>query len=320
MIDVMEKKVLSGQTLTRGEALDLAHVRDTEALCRAANRIRRHFCGDAFDLCAIINGKSGRCSENCKYCAQSICYAVPIREYPLLEEDYLAAAAAAEWSAGVGRFSVVTAGRTLTESETEAVCQAYQAIGAASGISCCASHGLLNYDQLCRLRAAGVRRYHCNLETCRRRFSLVCTTHTYDEKLHTLAAARKAGLELCSGGIIGMGENMADRIDLALELRGLQVDSVPLNVLTPIPGTPYEKIPLLSEEEVCRTAALFRFLLPQTVIRIAAGRGRMADKGAALFRSGINGAITGDMLTTAGITVSADRAMLAELGFQVTAL
>ena len=316
-IEEAKRRALAGDGVSREEALALFATDDLAALCAAADEIRQARCGNAFDLCSIVNGKCGRCSEDCRFCAQSARYPAETGAYPLLAADELTARAKADHGQGVQRFSIVTAGRTLSETETEAVCAAVRSIRAACGVSVCASHGLLSYEQLVRLRQAGVTRYHCNLEASRRYFPQVCTTHTYDDKLEVIRSAQRAGLSVCSGLILGMGETAADRIDLALDLRALGVRSVPVNVLTPIPGTPFARLPALTEDEVCRTAAVFRFILPGAAIRMAAGRGKFEDKGARIFRSGANAAITGDMLTTAGITVARDLTLLASLGFEV---
>lgn len=316
-IEQAMQSALHGQGVSREQALALYETDDLETLCRAADEIRQARCGKAFDLCSIVNGKCGRCSEDCRFCAQSSRYPADTEPYPLLAANELAARAKEDDAAGVQRFSIVTAGRTLSDAETDAVCAAVRAIRETCDVSVCGSHGLLTYEQLLRLRQAGVTRYHCNLEASRRYFPQVCTTHTYDDKLAVIRNAMRAGLSVCSGLIIGMGETVADRIDLALDLRALGVCSVPVNVLTPIPGTPFEQLPALTEDEVCRTVAVFRFVLPQAAIRMAAGRGKFEDKGARIFGSGANAAITGDMLTTAGITVARDLAMLHQLGFEV---
>ena len=184
-------------------------------------------------------------------------------------------------------------------------------------ISVSVSFGLLNEEDFRKIKAAGASRVHCNLETSRDYFSKVCTTHSYDEKIETLKAARRAGLSVCSGGIMGLGETREDRIDMALTLRELGVKSIPVNFLNPIKGTPYEHNPLLSDEEKRRVIAVFRFLLPDASVRLAGGRGLIADKGEACFLSGANAAISGDMLTTAGITVETDRRLLEKLGYEV---
>lgn len=320
MITKLKERILAGGAVSRKEALRLACEADLEPLCRAADDIRRQMCGNRFDLCAIINGKCGHCSEDCKYCAQSARYPAEVESYPLLGAEPIARRARSDCERGVLRFSVVTSGRTLTEGETDAACEAYREIGARCGIARCASHGLLDYGQLVRLREAGVTRYHCNLETSRRNFPNICTTHTYDEKCAVIRNARRAGLEVCSGGIIGMGETMEDRVDLAIELRELGVRSVPVNLLNPIRGTPFEDRPVLPPEELLRTVAVFRFLLPGAALRLAGGRGLLPDRGRAAFCSGANAAITGDMLTTAGVTVETDLALVRGLGYEVARL
>lgn len=214
------------------------------------------------------------------------------------------------------RFSLVTSGEKLTDKEVDDVCKAVAAIKEQTNISVCASLGLLSFEQFAHLKAAGIERIHNNLETSRRFFPHVCTTHSYDDKIDVLKTARSAGMDLCSGGIIGLGETMEDRIDLALTVRELGVRSVPVNVLNPIQGTPFENNPKLSDEEIRRTVAIFRFILPDASIRLAGGRGLMADKGRGCFSSGANAAITGDMLTTSGVTIENDMKILDELGYR----
>lgn len=314
-----KKQLYDGKELTKNEAMSLLEA-ELEELCAAANEVREHFMGNGFDLCTIVNGKSGKCSENCKYCAQSACYPTEMEGYPLMGTTELCRQAKMNYEKGVPRFSVVTSGRMLTEGETGRICQSYRAMKDASGVSLCASHGLLSFRQLKQLKDAGVRRYHNNLETSRRFFPRVCTTHTYEDKIRTIRDAQRAGLSVCSGGIIGLGETMEDRIDMALELRTLGITSVPINILTPIQGTPFEGLPVLKEEEIRRVVALYRFLLPQAALRLAGGRGLLEDKGERLWQSGANAAITGDMLTTSGISVAEDLRMLNELGFEVKRL
>ena len=316
LIDSYKKIVLDGGLLDRNQALQLAEA-PLEPLCQAANEIRQHFCGNGFDLCTIVNAKCGKCPEDCKYCAQSAHYHTDITTYPLLDVQALVEQAAHNAAQGIGRYSIVTSGRRLQDREIEQVCQAIRRIREEVGIHVCISLGLLDQPQFTALKEAGASRVHCNLESSRRYFSEICTTHTYDQKIQTLHAARAAGLDLCSGGILGMGETMADRIDLALTLRDLEIHSIPLNFLNPIPGTPLEHQPPLSQEEKQRSVALFRFLLPDASIRLAGGRGCMPDKGRACFCGGANAAITGDMLTTAGITAQTDQKLLQDLGYQV---
>jgi biotin synthase len=309
-----EQRVVAGEILSRDDALKLAG-QPLEPLCAAADRIRAHFCGNRFDLCTIINAKSGNCSENCKFCAQSARYATGAQSYPMLPKETIVAKAVSDARRGVLRFSLVTSGRCLTDVEVDEACEAIREIRRTADIRICVSMGLLSKAQYARLKAAGVDRVHNNLEASPQYFPRVCTTHTTEDKIAAIRAAREAGLCVCSGGILGLGENMADRIDLALAVRELGVKSMPVNVLNPIPGTPMEKNARLSMEELRTTVVVFRFLLPDAAIRLAGGRGLMPDHGKRLFQSGANAAISGDMLTTAGYTVESDLAMLKELGY-----
>lgn len=311
----IKNKVLSGAAVSKKEALEISEA-PLEPLCEAANEIREKFCGNAFDLCTIINGKSGRCSENCKYCAQSSYYSTAAEEYPLLDKEIIAAQAKYNDEAGVLRFSIVTSGRKLSASEVDYMCESIRAIRETTGIAVCTSFGLLEKEQYEKLKAAGATRVHNNLETSRRNFPNICTTHTYEDKIAAINAAKQAGLKVCSGGIMGLGETMEDRIDMALELRELGVRSIPVNLLNPIPGTPLEGLNVLSNDEMCRIVAVFRFLLPDASIRLAGGRGLLPDKGRRCFLSGANAAISGDMLTTAGITIEQDLKMLKELAYK----
>ena len=199
----------------------------------------------------------------------------------------------------------------------EEMCRTIRRVRRETEISLCVSFGLLREEEYRALKEAGVERCHANLETSRRYFPQMCTTHTYEDKVTNIQRARAAGLEVCSGGILGMGESWEDRLDLAVSLAELEISSIPLNLLRPIPGTPYEGMEPISNEDVLRTVAFFRYINPTAWIRMAAGRGQFPDGGAELFRSGANAAITGDMLTTTGTSMAGDRAMLLGLGYQV---
>lgn len=313
----LKEKVLSGGTITRDEAIALWK-EPIEALGKAADEIRRKFCGDSFDMCTIINGKSGRCPEDCKYCAQSAHYGIGSTEsYGLLSTEEILKEARYNDEKGVLRFSIVTSGKRLSEPEVDRLCETIHTIRRETSLQVCVSLGLLDEEQFMKLKAAGASRVHCNLETSRRYFPQVCTTHTYDEKIETIRSAERAGLELCSGGIMGLGETAEDRIDMVITARELGVRSVPVNLLNPIKGTPYENNEILTAEEAARCVAVFRFLIPDGNIRLAGGRGLLEDKGKRCFESGANAAISGDMLTTAGITVDTDKKLLDELGYKV---
>ncbi len=317
LVNELKGKIFSGEAVTKEEALRLLEA-PLDELTAAANEIREHFNDNTFDMCTIINGKCGKCSEDCKYCAQSAHYHTACEDsYPLLSTEELLEQAKYNDKRGVLRYSIVTSGRALSDEEVDKACESIRAIRTETNISVCVSFGLLNEDQFRRLKEAGASRVHCNLETSRRYFPTVCTTHTYDEKIETLKAAKRAGLSICSGGIMGLGETMEDRIDMALTARDLGVTSIPVNLLNPIPGTPYENNRVLSNDELCRIVAIFRFLIPKGMIRLAGGRGLVGDKGEKCFKSGANAAISGDMLTTAGITVETDMDLLRRLGYEV---
>ncbi len=317
LVNELKGKIFSGEAVTKEEALRLLEA-PLDELIAAANEIREHFNDNTFDMCTIINGKCGKCSEDCKYCAQSAHYHTACEDsYPLLSTEELLEQAKYNDKRGVLRYSIVTSGRALSDEEVDKACESIRAIRTETNISVCVSFGLLNEDQFRRLKEAGASRVHCNLETSRRYFPTVCTTHTHDEKIETLKAAKRAGLSICSGGIMGLGETMEDRIDMALTARDLGVTSIPVNLLNPIPGTPYENNRVLSNDELCRIVAIFRFLIPQGMIRLAGGRGLVGDKGEKCFKSGANAAISGDMLTTAGITVETDMDLIRRLGYEV---
>ncbi len=316
VLQTFQDKVCSGEQLTKAEAM-LLYEQPLFALCKSADQIRRQFCSNRFDICTIINGKSGRCSENCKFCAQSAHNHTGAAEYPLLPSEEIEAQAKVHHEQGVLRYSIVTSGKRLSDLEIEQMCDTVRKIKENVGISICVSFGLLNEQQFRKLKDAGVTRVHNNLETSRRYFPHVCTTHTFDDKVRAIRAAQAVGLSVCSGGIMGLGETVEDRIDMALSLRELEIKSVPVNLLNPIPGTPFENNQRLHEEDMQRIVAVYRFILPDASIRLAGGRGLLADKGKSCFLSGANAAISGDMLTTAGITTQNDRKLLKELGYEV---
>lgn len=316
IIGELKEKIFGGRLISREEAVSLITA-PLEELCAAADEIRGRFCGDVFDMCTIINGKSGRCSENCRYCAQSAHYNTKCEVYPLLGAQEIVKQAVYNYERGVLRYSIVCSGKRLSDSEVDSLCDSVREIKKACPISVCVSAGLLSEGNFRKLKAAGVDRVHNNLESSRRFFPEVCTTHTFDDKLNAINAAKAAGLEVCSGGIMGLGETMEDRIDMVLTARELGIKSIPVNMLNPIPNTPFEHNAILSEDEMARIVAIFRFLIPDGQIRLAGGRGLMSDKGRRLFRSGANAAISGDMLTTQGITIEKDMNTMRELGYSV---
>ena len=310
------KQVLEGYSISKEEAYKLMDY-DVEVLRNYAKSIREQLCGNVFDLCSIINGKSGACSENCKYCAQSAHYNTRVETYPLLDAEVFIKDAKEHKAEGVLRYSIVTSGKRLSKKEVEDVAKIYKRMREECEIKLCASHGLLDEEDFTKLKEAGIVRYHNNLETSRNYFASICTTHTYEDKMKTIKAAQKVGLEVCSGGLFGIGETMEDRIDMAFELREMGVTSIPINVLVPIPGTPMEKMLPITEEEVLKSMAIYRFIHPTAFIRLAGGRMYLTDNGRLAFEGGANATITGNLLTTCGNTIQDDLKMLKTLGFEV---
>jgi biotin synthase len=309
-------RIIAGERLSLEDALALADNTAPQALWAAANELRRTVHGDRFDYCSIINARSGKCSENCRFCAQSSRYPTAIETYDRVDYREVRRQALENERHGVERFSLVTAGRAVSSADLAVFAGMYERLGGETGLSFCASMGFLTPQKARQLVAAGVRRYHCNLETCRSFFPEVCTTHSWQEKIETIEIARQAGMDICSGGIIGLGESFRQRLELAVELRELGVLSIPINILTPIPGTPLAERPELTIEDVLTAIALFRLINPRAVIRLAGGRSRFGDRQYRFFLAGANGAIVGNYLTTAGNSIAEDIAMIESLGYR----
>lgn len=316
MIIKLSERIKDGYLINKQEAMELLSY-DIKTLLKYANEIREYFMGNHFDLCCIVNGKSGQCSEDCKFCAQSSHYKTNTEVYSLISQDEFVKDAKYHHDKEVKRYSIVTSGKKLNKREMEHVCDSYKKIKDEVGIKTCASHGLLDEEDLKMLKEVGVERYHNNLETSRNHFSKICTTHTYDDKIETIKAAQRAGLEVCSGGIMGLGENNEDRIDMAFELRNLNIKSIPLNVLNYIEGTPMGHIDQITEEEFLKIVAIYRFINPTSYIRLAGGRNLLTKYGILAFQGGANATITGDLLTTCGNGINEDKEMIKELGFEI---
>ena len=306
-ISYLKDKIINEKyEMTREEAIFLSRIPNNDMetlnlLFDAADQIREAFCGKYFDLCTIINAKSGKCSENCKYCAQSSHFKTGAETYGLVSKELALCEAQKNEVEGAHRFSLVTSGRGENTDKLEL----------------CASHGICTKEALQKLADAGVLTYHHNLESSRRFYPNVCTSHTYDDRINTIKNAKAVGLDVCSGGIFGLGETIEDRIDMALDLRELEICSVPINVLTPIPGTPFENNEAVEPLEILKTISIYRFIMPETYLRYGGGRIKLGDYVKTGLRCGINSALTGNFLTTTGTTIEKDKKMIEELGYEL---
>lgn len=316
-VEALKQRVIDGGSITFEEAKALVALEDKELLYAAADGIRQHFTGKSFDTCSITNAKSGACPQNCSWCSQSGHHKTKVEVYDLISYQEAQKEASYNAAYGIDRYSLVTSGRALSRTNMKRVCDIYRKIGAKTPISLCASHGLITKEDLQDLKRAGVSTYHCNLETSRTFFATVCTTHTYDEKLATINAANEVGMKLCSGGIIGLGESMDDRIQLAFELKKVNAFSIPLNLLQPMEGTPLQVNELPSEEEILTTFSIFRFINPSARIRFAAGRMQIKHIQEKALKTGINGALVGDLLTTIGSNIKEDLENFKAAGFEL---
>lgn len=283
-------------------------------LFASANRLRRHFRGNSVDLCAIINAKSGACPEDCSYCAQSAAGSAGVAVYPLLEITVVLDKASEAAANGVKRFCIVTSGRKPSKEDLKKIALLVRSVRDI-GLLPCATLGLLDEDELKRLKESGLERYHHNLETSERFFPEICRTHTYHDKLKTIEAVHNAGLSLCSGGIFGLGETWEDRIDMAFALDKVNADSVPINFLIPVKGTPLGNRDLLKPLEALKIISLYRFILPRKEIRVCGGRIQaLGEFNSMVFMAGADSLLTGNYLTTTGRTYADDLRLINNCG------
>jgi biotin synthase len=320
VIQLIKDKILSGHFITPLEAEYISHLNGKELieLFFAANKIREFYRKDTIDLCAIINAKSGACSEDCSYCAQSSKNKTEIPVYPLLRKDIIIERAKEAKNAGVKRFCIVTSGRRVNSKELTEIGNMISEIKKL-GLLPCSTLGLLTEEELLFLKEKGLARYHHNLETSERYFPEICRTHTYKEKIKTIEAAINVGLSVCSGGIFGMGETWQDRIDMAFKIRELNVDSVPINFLIPIKGTSMDKRDYLEPFEALKIISIYRFILPEKEIRVCGGRIQtLGEFNSWIFLAGADSILTGNYLTTTGRSYINDLKLIKQFGLKIS--
>jgi len=318
--DEIRSSILNGCMPTPEQAVFLLGLEGTHVfdLLMLANRITRRHFADLIDTCSIINAKSGLCNRNCSFCAQSTQHNTGIKPYPLIPEDEILGVAQRMEESGANRFSIVTSGLSVKQDEFKRILHTISRVRLETNLSICTSIGSLTRKRALMLKDAGVTCIHHNLETSKRFFPWICTTHTYKHRLKTLGIAKNLGFEVCSGGIIGLGEALIDRVELALTLKDLDVDSVPINIITPITGTPLEDIIAPSPLEVLKTIAVYRILLPSKHIRLAGGREvNLRSLQSLALISGADGLMLGNYLTTSGNTPQEDLEMISDLGLRV---
>jgi len=314
-MDDMAKK---DQGIGRAEALALLEPSRRDELRERAHETTERCVEKRFDFCSIVNARSGRCPENCKWCAQSAHWRTDCEAYGWVGTEACVKAAKEAEANGADRIGIVTSGKCLSRDDVENVCAALREMRKATKIGLCASLGLLTEDDLAKLKAAGLQRVHCNLETAPSFFPSLCSTHTVEEKLATLRAAKRLGFQICCGGIIGMGETDGQLVEFAFALKEIASDSIPVNVLHPIEGTPLGTRGILDPERVIDSVALLRLVNPSTPLRFAGGRRDMSDETAAkCIYVGMSAGIAGPLLTTPGADFDDDRSLAVRAGYSV---
>ncbi len=317
-LTALSDRILAGHRITFEEAEQLTDIADSDIvlLMAFANKIRQQYAGNTVELCGILNARSGMCSEDCKFCSQSVYHQTASPIYPLLPPAALVEMAKQAQAAGAKRISIVTSGKGMeNDPDFTDIVSILKAIIAETDLQVCANLGTLSLSQAKQLAAAGVKRYAHNVETSERFYPEVCTTHPYSERINTIAAARAAGLELCTGGIIGLGESWQDRLAMAFVLRDWGAESVPVNILNPLPGTALEHRCPPPPLEILKTFAIFRSILPAAVIRPAGGRElNLRDFQGSAMLAGANGLIIGNYLTFSGRDAAADLRMVTDAG------
>jgi biotin synthase len=315
------ERVLAGGVVAADEVLRLAESEgcDLPLLFAEASRIREHFKGNAASLCSIINAKSGRCPENCAFCAQSSAHSTNAQVYPLVDEEELVRCARSAEQNGARCYGIITSGTGIQPgAELEKICRALRRIKSETGIDPSCSLGIIDYDTALLLKEAGMATYHHNLETSRSFFPGICSTHDYEDDVETIRAVKRAGLKVCCGGIFGLGEGFAHRVEMAETLRELDVDTVPINFLNPVEGTPLANAAFLTPMECLTIIALYRFMLPAKDLTVCGGREKnLRELQSWIFLAGASGMMTGNYLTTPGRAPEQDRQMLEDLGLTI---
>lgn len=308
--------VLDGGQLVFDELIDIAQNVNLDTLMAGAKTIREKFKGSQAHLCSALNIKSGCCSENCRYCSQSKYYKTHVEYYDIIEPERIKEFADYNVGKGVHNLGLSSSGGFYSDLNYTKLIDVYKDISAKTPLILCGAHGILrSVEEAKELKAAGLVTYEHNLQTSEKFYPNICTTHTYQQRIYTIRFAQEAGLNICSGGIIGLGEEMEDRIEMALLLRELGVNSVPINILNPVQGTPYGDKPVnLTIEEALRSIAIFRLVLPDANLIYGAGRAFMGDKCSLAFAAGMNGIVVGDFLTAKGNQIEDDVKLLNEQG------
>ena len=317
IIEMMEK-VLDGKKITIDEANQLLETDDIVTLSKCANTITRKFNGDIIDVESLVNAKSGNCPEDCSFCAQSSFYDTGISKYPLLPKDELVQKANEAKSSGSSSFCLVCAYKEPPQRDFEKICESISQIKKDVDIDVNVSLGFMTLERAKKLKNLGVKRYNHNLEASESFFSKICQTHDYEDRINTAKIVKQAGMQLCSGGILGMGETPQQRLELAFSLAELEPDEVPVNILIAREGTPLIKEPYIDNYDVIKTLAVWRFIMPKTILKLAGGREvHFKDKGQLSLKAGVNGIITGGYLTTGGNQPNKDILMIKEIGLKV---
>lgn len=297
--------------LDKEELLDLYNT-DLETLLELSSQ----YMSKNIEFCSLVNARSGKCSQNCKYCAQSSHYRTDIETYPLIDKEEVLKVAKEAKEYGVNHFAIVTSGKDPEEENFDKIIELIQEINKVDGISSCASIGILNEEDAKKLADAGLKRFHHNINTSQSYYPEVCTTHTWEDRVNTCKLVKKYGMELCCGVILGMGETVEQRIEMAMELAEIQPDSIPINILMPIPQTPFENYgDKIDEENILRTLAVFKIANPNSVLRFCGGRLRLSEKNQELaLKTCVEGILTGNYLTTTGKSPQEDLKTVEKLG------